>query len=259
MKIILLNIINYFKVVTTHKIDFSLTITNLILKQIVNFSFIYIVFYSIPKLGDWSVYQLIYLQGLFAINKGISDLILDGLLNIENIVQTGKLDGYLLRPFSVLLQIISEQIDLTQITNIIMGTLLIIISTTNLEIDFQLLDGFIFIFFLLCSIAVIFSIRLIIISFVFWTQTSFPIAIAVENISDFGRYPSTIYNRVTSFVLTYVVPYSIIAFLPSAIILNKINVGYALLMKVIIITAILLFASLRVWKKGLKNYTSSGH
>ena len=90
----------------------------------------------------------------------------------------------------------------------------------------------------------------------FWTLTSFPIAIAVDNVSNFSKYPSVIYHKSLGFILNYLLPFSVIAYYPILVILKE---QYIYLYMSLLIVSIMLIIALFVWKIGLKNYKSSGH
>lgn len=104
--------------------------------------------------------------------------------------------------------------------------------------------------------ALIFSIRLMKMTVAFWTLTSFPIAIAVDNISNFVKYPSVINHKALEFVLNYLIPFSIIAYYPVLVILKG---EYEHLYVSLAITIIMFIIAMFIWRMGLKNYKSSGH
>ena len=103
---------------------------------------------------------------------------------------------------------------------------------------------------------VVFSIRLICMSVSFWTLTSFPVAIAVDNVSDFAKYPTSIYNKGVKFILDYIIPFAVLAYFPTLVLLKG---DVKVLFVSVAITVVLFLLSMIVWRIGIKNYKSSGH
>jgi ABC-2 type transport system permease protein len=73
----------------------------------------------------------------------------------------------------------------------------------------------------------------------------------------FGRYPLDIYGEFIRFVLSWVVPFGFASFYPTAALLGKQAYQvYAWLLPVV--TAAFVAAALLVWKRGVRNYSSTG-
>lgn len=256
MKIIFAYYKNYFKTLYKHKIDFFLNIFTVIFKQISSFLFIYVMKENIPDIYGWSINKIMLLNGIFLLNKGISDFITSGLYKLEDYIKNGTLDALLVKPFPVILQVLIGYVNIHEIINVLTGITLISIFLPKCVKQINVFVFLIIFIFIFISLFLIFSIRLITNSIAFWTLTSFPAARMVDNISNFAKFPSTIYNKVIRFVLDYIIPFSIIAFFPLVVILEK-NISFILIS--VAITASLFFLSFLIWKIGLKNYKSSGN
>jgi len=94
-------------------------------------------------------------------------------------------------------------------------------------------------------------------SLTFWTQDRgagfFPLA---YNTIQFGRYPLNVYPVAVQFLLTFVLPYAFIAFLPAAGVLRP---EYAALGWLTLPVGVLVFAiGLLVWHRGLAKYEGAG-
>jgi len=247
-----------FKTMVRHKANFILDLFNLLLNQAISILFLYIIATNLPELGGWNITELILIYGYFLLNKGTADFLTTGLYSIEGLIQQGGLDTLIVKPMSIIQQILVSKIDLSQIVNITIGFSLIISSIASLGITSIFRVLLISIGFLLVSILVIFSLRLISMSIAFWTQTSFPVAISIDNISVFAKYPLNIYSISLEKILTIILPYAFIAYFPVALVLGKIAVTTTISYIVFVIPVIFLL-SLLIWKKGLQRYESSGH
>ena len=246
----------FFKSMRKHPIDTILGLGNILLNQAVSMIFLYVIFANVPALDNWRQYELLLIYGLFVLHKGIANFFTTSLYSIEQHIADGSFDGMLIRPVPPIYQILGESLEIGELVNIVIGGTVITISLVNIdEIDI-LWTLIILILFAILSVILFFSIRLICMSIAFWTLTSFPVAIAVDNISEFAKYPSSIYSKGISIILDFVIPFSIIAYFPTLIIIEK---NIILLFVSIFITIIMLCISIFVWKCGIKSYKSSGH
>jgi ABC-2 type transport system permease protein len=73
----------------------------------------------------------------------------------------------------------------------------------------------------------------------------------------FGRYPLDIYNPFIRFLLSWVIPFGFAAFYPSTELLGHFEYRwYVALLP--LLTAVFLAASVMLWNRGVRNYSSTG-
>lgn len=246
----------YFKVLKTHRIDMCLSIGNILVNQIITISYLFVIHNNVPSLRGWSIAHMILMYGLFVMNKGTAGLITGSLYSIEGHIREGTLDGILVRPIPPIIQILGEKLEISEILNVAIGGIVTFSVIGILENINIVLTMAIILLFLVISIMVVFSIRLACMSIAFWTLTSFPIAIAVDNVSEFAKYPTTIYSKPLRFIIDYCIPFSVLAYFPADVIVHS---RYTGLYASIAISIISLFIAVFIWNKGLKSYKSSGH
>ena len=237
----------YFKTLKFHKIDTFLNIINIVLNLVISLLLITVISNSIPSLLEWDIQEIILMYGCMLFFKGIADFFTSNLLSIENLIRTGELDKYFIKPVRIVKQIILEKIDISQVVNIIIGLTIIILQILKLETvnTFEII--LIMCFTSIIGIMISFALKLIFISIAFWTLTSLPLALAVDNVSDFAKYPLDIYPSYLKVILLTAIPFGFIAYLPTALILTKINYWWCLFSS--IITTSLFILSLVIWKK----------
>lgn len=245
----------FFKSMGKHFVDTILGLGNILLNQAVSIIFLYVILSNIPALDNWGKYELLLIYGMFVINRGIANFFTTSLYSIEKHIADGSFDGMLIRPVPPIYQMLGESLEIGELANIFIGGTVIAISLKKMDNN-TLVVLAILILFAILSVILIFSIRLICMSIAFWTLTSFPVAVAVDNVSEFAKYPSSIYGKGINLILDFVIPFSVIAYFPARTIIEK---DLHLCLVSIIISAIMLGISLFVWKCGIKNYKSSGH
>ena len=100
------------------------------------------------------------------------------------------------------------------------------------------------------------AINLIAATSAFWTVNSHILMESVSSISEFALYPIMIYPKFIGFLLTWILPYAFVSFYPANYFLHKGLAIYSLFSP--LVAVILWIIALKVWKFGLKNYTSTG-
>ena len=91
----------------------------------------------------------------------------------------------------------------------------------------------------------------------FWIKQSGSILQIFYGISDFARYPATIYSSAVRNIITYIIPFAFTAYYPASYILRGNNPMFCI-GGVVISSVVLLGISLIVWHKGLNAYESAG-
>lgn len=236
-------------------LDSAFKLANILLSQIVCFFYLETIFDNIPKLAEFTYAELVLVYGFYLVTKGCADLFSNNLYSLEKYIKKGKLDLYYIKPNSILAQLLIENVDITQFINIIVGGIIIARSLTNVDnLAFKLGASAVL---TIIGIVVIFSVKLLSMSIAFWTFSSYPIAITVNNCCEFARYPINIYGNVLRRFFTLIFPLSFISFFQLEIIRPSENICVDVILGTVA-TLVLLLISLLTWKNGLNRYQSGG-
>ncbi len=247
----------HLKVMMEYKVDFLIGISSVFIQQFAAIFFLKVVFDHIETLKGWNFYQILLIYGIAFAGRAIHHIFFDNLWTIGwQYIRTGNLDRLLIRPINPLFQIIAERVQQDGIGQLIIGGMVLYYSISNLDIAISLGNVLILIIMIISSGLIFVALNLFFITFSFWMTDSLPVVSAVFNLSDFSRYPITIYNKVIAFILTFIIPYSFTAFYPAAFFFDK---GYKWVSLCTPLVAIILcFISYRFWKYGLSAFTSTG-
>lgn len=170
----------------------------------------------------------------------------------------GDFDRYMLRPMNVFFQIICEKLQPDAVGELLIGTILIIMSLSK---GIVIVDGMHIVMFIVSVIAgaVIYtSIKLLFASLSFWIKRSGPFLQVAYEMADFAKYPVEIYSKPIQFILTFVIPFAFVAYFPASYFLIQksalTTVGIECLIAVIL--SILAYS---IFKIGISKYESAGN
>lgn len=249
----------YLKSLMEYKTDFFIGLFGFLLIQGSGVIFLGLVFSSIPSLKGWSFYEILFIYGFAQIPRGIDHIFTDNLwiFGWKHIVQ-GEFDRYLLRPLNPLFQLLAERFQPDGFGEIIVGISLLIISSINLDLSFSFFTPIIFIFAVLGGTLIYTSIKLITSSLAFWFKNSMAFISMSYNLSDFAKYPVSIYPKTLKGIVTYIFPFAFTGFYPAAYFLGKETLFMGVILTCIM-SVIFILIGYKVWLIGLRKYESAGN
>lgn len=249
----------YIKKLTEYKADFFMGTLSFFINQVTSIVFITIIFQGISKLGDWSFYEIIMLYGLSLIPKGLDHFFTDNLWAFSSsIVKEGKFDRYLLRPLSPLYHVIIETVQFDAVGEFVVGIIAFCIGINNIDLNLHINKVLLLIVFIIMGSLIYSCIKIICASISFWKGKSGNILKVVYMMSDFNKYPISIYNIILRNILTYLIPFAFTAYYPAMYLLGRYTL-FETLIPCIIVTSVISLISFIIWTLGIKSYESAGH
>lgn len=227
-------------------------ISNIIFMILNNFCFIiqWIIIYTLKSdVGGYSFKQVLLLWGLASGTFGFSRFFFKEAFNLPEIINTGKLDTYLIQPKNILISCITSSVEVSALGDMIYALLMLFFYGFSLKIFclfilFIILGGIV-----LASISVIFS------SLSFWFGRVEMLTNTVNSLTtNFATYPDGIFKGVIKILFYTILPIGFINYLPVKIISN-----FNLSQLIFVILGTIIFISLAfiVFSKGLRKYSSS--
>ena len=248
----------YMKTRLEYRTDMFVEIISDLLFQGVNLIFILVVFGHTDILAGWTRAEIIFIYGFFLVPFAL----FASFFNIwdfnERYIVKGEFDRILTKPIHSLFQIVLERVELEGLFGAVTGGIIMVYAMNDLDLSLQWYDPLLFVLFVLGGMLVYAGIFVLIASISFWSDGQTSIMPMMYNISNYGRYPVDIYNKVIRFILTWIIPFAFVGVYPSAYFLGKSEWNsYAFLTPVI---GIAFFGiSIIVWNAGVKRYRGAGN
>lgn len=203
----------------------------------------------------WDMYEVLLLQGLFMLAKGLTATFVFGVVwtTLER-VREGSFDLILLKPRAPLFLSIATGFDLEEAGKVLGGLALVAAAWARLPAPGagRILAGSAF---FLAALLVFSAVAVILAALVIrWVGCSRVFEIFMT-VSSFGNYPSSIFGRVLLAVLSYALPVTMMAAIPAAALLGR-PIPY--LGPALAATAVLVLFAFWLWGHMLKKYTSAG-
>jgi ABC-2 type transport system permease protein len=246
------------KVMMEYRLDFFIGVASVFFIQFTQIFFVKVVFDHIEALNGWNFYEVLFIYGIACTGRSIHHTFFDNLWVIGSLyIRPGNFDRILIRPINPLFHLIAERVQQDGVGQLLIGIITLSVAMPRLDIDWGWIDLLLLLVMIVSSGMIFVAINLFFATFSFWMVDSLPVMWATFNLSDFARYPLTIYHKGISFVLTWIIPYGFTAFYPSALFIE--HSGYK---TVALFSPVVAFVSCLIaylfWKKGLKAFVSTG-
>lgn len=248
----------YMKTRIEYRADMFVEIFSDLLFQGVNLIFILVVFGHTDLLAGWTRAEIIFIYGFFLVPYALFSAFFNIWDFNERYIVKGEFDRILTRPIHSLFQIVLERVELEALFGAVTGAIVMAYAMKDLNLVFHWYDPLLFLVFVLGGMLVYAGIFVLIACISFWADARTSIMPMMYNISNYGRYPVDIYNKVIRFILTWVIPFAFVGVYPSAYFLGKSEwYSYAFLTPIV---GIVFFGiAILVWNAGVKRYRGAGN
>ena len=207
----------FLKPIMQSRVDFLIGLLGFFFTQVMGIAFLYLVFQQIPDLQGWTLDQLIFIYGFAQIPRGIDHLFTDNIwLVAYRLVINGDFDRYMLRPMNIFFQVIAEKLQPDALGELLIGTILVVRSLTKGIVIVDGLHVALFFVSIFAGALIYTSIKLFFASLAFWLKVSGPFLQIAYDMANFAKYPTEIYSKGVRFLITWVIPFAFVAYLPAS-------------------------------------------
>lgn len=259
-------ITQFFKTIMQSKVDFLMGLFGFFFTQFAGIFFLYLVFEQVPHLNGWTLEQLIFIYGFAQIPRGLDHLFTDNIWLVAwRMVINGDFDRYMLRPMNVFFQVIAEKLQPDALGELLVGTILIVRSVSAGVVIVDVPHVLLFVVSVVAGAVIYTSIKLFFASLSFWVKQSGPFLQVAYELADFAKYPTEIYAKAIRFIITWVIPFAFVAYLPASYFLGVngffgANVSNAFVVLTECLIALLFWCvAYAVFKRGIARYESAGN
>jgi ABC-2 type transport system permease protein len=131
--------LKYLKVISKswfqYRFDAFLRSSTVFLREAAGIITIYLTLLTFDNIGGWNLYELMFLFSFLFLTYSLLVMFCTGLRDFNSIVYSGDLDRFLMRPKSVLFQIIASNADMFAVVGHGgLGVVLLIVSASNVSV-----------------------------------------------------------------------------------------------------------------------------
>lgn len=239
------------------KINFVLWIVVELLWFALQLTFITVIYNHTDHIGDWTKWQVVLLIGTSNfIQQLFTTFFLSNLVQLSELIRTGRLDFMLLLPINTRFVISLRQIDLGGLVNGAFALSVVFYAGHQLHLSVTAAQIFGYAFLVCASLLVHYSLMTMLTSSSFWTVRAQGIVWGYYNLFNIARLPDAAFRGAFKAFFTYALPMLLVANVPARLIAQKLRSPGE--MALLVCLAVALFGiSEWVWRKSVRHYTSA--
>lgn len=247
----------YLKTQMGYRLNFFLMIFVGVLVRTMIMGAVYVIFQNMPVIAGFSQNEVYFMLSFFFISEGMGNILFEGVWHVPSFVFRGELDTLLVRPISVLFQVLSYDIGLQGIGSLALGVTTLAISASTLQ-WFRAWMLVPCVLFVICGLLVRLATYLFYVSHVFFWKSSAQtnLLYLANTVGGYARYPVSIYPKWLQAVLLTIFPYGFITYVPTQILRGNNALMWSF--SLIVGTVLFLYIARTVFYSGLKRYESMG-
>lgn len=240
-----------------YKANFIISILGMLLGDFIGPLVAIIIYSTTLGIPGWSLDQFLLFQGTYTLVFGLGHVLCLGFFyTVYEAVERGEFDKYLLKPYNSWLYIMAIGIDWDGSPEVLFGAALT--AYAMIQLHTNIISAGFLAYLLLVAVGVLFQYTIItlIASGSFLAVKNEALMQTFYKLSDFARYPLSVYGVGLRFFLTFLFPVAISAFYPAEALLRGMSISNIVL---VIVPVIVLFAaSLWMWNMTIRKYSSAG-
>ncbi len=215
------------------------------------------IYNQVDTIGGWSQGQMTIFIGTFSLLNAINMTIyFFGVLGIPDKIRDGELDHYLTKPVNPLLRITFENINIGSSPLILFSIAIVIYGLSMTGIRISAGTGLLYTFFIMIMAVLYYDMEVIIRTFSFFFISAMGIQKVEEAALDLCmRVPGVLFNGVLKVLFYFILPYGIMATIPTQILTHSVSAGMMAVSAGIVVAFTVL--TLWFWRFGLKHYKSA--
>jgi viologen exporter family transport system permease protein len=220
--------------------------------------FIEVIFAQVDQIGDWTKWEMVLLVGTHQIiSQLFQAFFFVNLVNLPELVRTGKLDFVLLQPIDAQFTTSCRQFSLDSIVNTMVGFAIVGYSLYRLNVLPGPAQIGLYFATILLGVTIHYAIMLSLASASFWIVRSQGLIWGYYNVVNLARYPDAVFKGVVKFVFSWIIPVIVVTNVPSRLLLSATETPWPLIGHLIVASGLMILLSRALWRIALTRYSSA--
>lgn len=247
----------YIKARMQYRADFIISSIGMFFSSLATLGIFWVLFETIPQLAGWTFMEMVFIYAFYMIAISPMQILFDNTWRLRNDVRTGNFLKYYFRPLNMMFYYMSEVFDIKGLTQLVVGILLLIYASFQLQIIWSPLKLLLLPLSLLGAALVVIAIVVMAGCAAFWITNAFPVLSLAWKLREFSPYPISIFDGAFRFVFTFMLPIGFVAFYPSQMFLRPSEINPLLYFSPLVGVALFALAYW-VWTEGVNHYGGTG-
>lgn len=240
-----------------YKASFLLATFGQFLTAFSSFFSIAFLFGRIERVDDFSFQEVLLCFAVVMLSFSIGELFGGGLASFSRILGDGSFDRIMVRPRSVLMQVLAPNTDFTRLGLTAQAAIVLVYAAGTGGIRWTAAKLFVLALMVICGSIVFFSLFLMTASFSFFLIESMDfLTVFTYGSRRFGQYPFSVYGKGILRVLTFVVPLALFQYYPLLYLIDRRTGLFYMLCP--LLSLLFVIPSYALYRLGIRRFQSTG-
>ncbi|MEV0648209.1 ABC-2 family transporter protein [Phytomonospora sp. NPDC050363] len=244
-----------------YRADLFMTMAAGAVFQSVGFFALWVMLARFGEIGGWSISDVALLYGIRLVAHAVWALPFNQLRFVEDFVQEGTFDRFLIRPVNPLVQLMTSRFRLHPLGDLLAGLVLLIPAMSLVDVDWNAWRLGFLALAILGGGMVEGAFQLGMSAIAFRTLGTRQARFTVDSVFNlYGNYPGKVFGRAGQLALT-ILPVAFVAYLPTTVLLGRTDeLGLPAWLAYLspVVGALLFAGSYAFWHRQIRHYQGAG-
>ena len=247
----------HLKTMMQYKASFFLSTIGQFLVSFNVFLGVYFMLERFHQVKGFTYSQCLLCFSTVLLSFSLAECFFRGLDSFSFLIQKGEFDQILVRPRSLILQILGSRIEFSRIGRMIQAIVIFSYAIPTSGVIWNLSKIFTLIFMIIGGVITFASLFLLYASLYFFTVESLEFMnIFTDGAREYGKYPIGIYGKTVLRICTYIVPFALFQYYPFLYLIGKIQKPIFMILP--LLSCCFFLPCFLLWKFGVRRYQSTG-
>ena len=254
----------YFKSLGMHlkgeleyRVNFILSFLSKILVFFTYYFIIIALFMKFDNIKGFTMYEVLLCFSVIQFGYSFNEVFARGIDHFDRLIIRGDFDRLLLRPRSIIIQVLCSDSDFVKVARVIQAIIIMIIALLNLNIHWSFMKVITLILMLLSACIIFFGIFLLAAAYCFYTVQGLEVRnVFTDGGKHMAQYPIGVFSKGFVLFFTFIIPYAFVNYYPLLYFLGKkdnLIYGFSPLLVIFYLIPCII-----VFYIGMKRYSSVG-
>jgi len=240
-----------------YKVSFLLLSIGQFLASFNIFLGIYFMFLRFHRINDFTYTEVLLCFSIVLTSFSLAECFFRSFDTFGSIINNGEFDRIMVRPRSVILQVLGSKIEFSRLSRMLQSIIIMIYVFPRIDIHWTLEKVLLLILMILCGAILFSGLFLIYAALCFFTIEGLEFMnVFTDGAREHGKYPLSIYGKKVLKITTFLIPYACFLYYPYLYLLGRSNNKFYVMLP--LVAALFYLPCYGIWRIGLKHYKSTG-
>ncbi|MBU5317659.1 ABC-2 family transporter protein [Clostridium bornimense] len=255
--------LKYFSIqlrsIMEYKVSFLFTVIGQFFTTIFSFIAMYFLFDRFGNINGYGFNEVLLLFSTILISFSLGECFGRGFDRFSSIISNGEFDRIMLRPRSLVIQVLGSKIEFSRIGRLIQATVIFIYGIITSNVQWTIGKVITLILMVVGGVCIFSGLFIIYAGICFFTIEGLEIMnIFTDGGKEIAQYPLNIYEKWVMKFFTFVIPFAFVNYYPFLYIIGRVSEKNILYMLSPLVAVLFLIPAYIFWNIGVAHYKSTG-